>query len=279
MKVYLIPNMSKSQAIPVAKRAIEILTALGVEVVLPPQARLDENSHCMPPAQAYEEADVVLTVGGDGTILHAARAGLVYHKPIMGVNLGRTGFLATCEVDQLDEKLRLLVEGKYQLDDRMMLDIRVPGYGAWNSMALNDVAVYSSDRRKATRYDIYCDGLKVNHFRGDGVVVSTPTGSTGYSLSAGGPILDAHISGLIVTPICAHSIHVPPIVFSAERRLTICAQPEGNENICFFCDGANEQVLPAGASVEITRARHSIQLIEFQAGDQFRAIDEKLRGR
>ena len=279
MTIFLIPNLNKARAAQVTDHAVRFLLDAGAQVLLPEKAaELLERPH-LAARDGYSRGDVVLTVGGDGTILQAARAGLNWHKPILGINLGRTGFLATCEVDQLEEKLDLLLKRQYRLDDRMLLDACIQGLDGWKRTAMNDISMYSSDRQKAAPFDIYCDGLKVNHFRGDGVVVATPTGSTAYSLSAGGPILDARISGLIVTPVCAHSIHCPPIVFSADRRLVLQAQPDKNEEVYVSCDGAEEQQLPAGATVVITKSDLSVQLVEFQPGDQFRAIDEKLRGR
>lgn len=282
MTVYIIWNPQKERALAVVQRAVQLLKGWGARPVLPPEMWRTPGltgAVFLPEPAAFEQADVLLTVGGDGTILHAAKHALPYQKPILGINLGRLGFLATCEVEEMPAKLEALVKGRYQLDERMLLDACAGMQKEWRHMALNDVVLYKGDRLQTMEFAIYCDGRLVNRYRGDGVIVATPTGSTAYSLSAGGPILDARIQGMVVTPICAHSLHSPPMVFSANRKLNIQVCDAARGAVFVNSDGAEEYALAPGAEVEIRPAERTVQLVTFDVADQFAAIDKKLKGR
>ncbi len=122
----------------------------------------------------------------------------------LGINLGRCGFLATCEVSEMEAKLSAVARGEFSVDNRMLLYVRVLGHDGWEGHALNDVVVTKGRLQQAIDFSIYCDDILVEHYRGDGVIVATPTGSTAYSLAAGGPILDSQTKGVVVTPICPH---------------------------------------------------------------------------
>ena len=270
MTVYLVLNQQKPEARRVAEEAARILEARGARVVWPQADPARDEA-------ALAGADAVLTIGGDGTILHTARRALPHGLPILGVNLGRVGFLATCEIEEMPRKLALLAAGEFARDRRMLLQAAC---GGWRSTALNDVVLYKGRRMQTIEFAVFCDGMLVNRYRGDGVIIATPTGSTAYSLSAGGPILDARIDGMVVTPICAHSLQSPPMVFSARRRLTIQAEEcAGGEGVCVSADGAEEEPLGPGAQVEISLADSYLDLISFNPADQFMAIDKKLKGR
>jgi len=221
----------------------------------------------------------VVSVGGDGTLLHMAKQCLSHEKPVLGINLGRTGFLATCETSEIKEKLTHLAKGEFQLDDRVLLQAVIDGNKENTKIALNDVVVYKGQRVQALDYDIYCDAIQVDHCRGDGIIVATPTGSTAYSLSAGGPILDAHIRGIVVTPINPHALQAPPIVFAEDRSITIQMNASGRNQIYVACDGEQEELLRDGGWVQIELSKKSVKLITFNQTDQFDAIGNKLRRR
>lgn len=281
MTVYLIYNTTKSLAQTVCLDAAKLLCDAGAKVILPTlleQCFDATNASFMPPEQAFERADVVITVGGDGTFLHTAKKCMRYEKPILGINLGRTGFLATCEIDEMPVKLARLAAGDFKLEHRAPLQAKTSDETEL-AVALNDVVVYSGRRLQTIDFDVFCDDILVNHCRGDGVIVSTPTGSTAYSLSAGGPILDARIQGLVVTPICAHSLQAPAMVFAADRRITIRVNTSGRNELFLSCDGETEHHLPDDCSVHLQVSQKSVKLITFNPADQFNAIDKKLRGR
>ena len=282
MTVYISPNPGKPMAYGISQRAAQFLMAHGAKVLM--QVNLREECNTMgvqflPQKECLEKTDVILTIGGDGTILHEANLSLEYHKPILGINLGRCGFLATCEVDEMEQKLSAVARGDYMLDTRMLLYVRVLGDDSWEGHALNDVVMTKGRLQQAIDFSIYCDDILVEHYRGDGVIVATPTGSTAYSLAAGGPILDSQTKGVVVTPICPHSLASPAMVFAQERKINICVGQVADEEVFISCDGAAGYSLCAGATAEVRLSDQIVQLITFSKADQFQAIDQKLRGR
>lgn len=282
MTVYISPNLGKPMAYGISQRAAQILMAHGAKVLM----QLDLREECntmgvqfLPQTECLEKTDVILTIGGDGTILHEANLSLEYHKPILGINLGRCGFLATCEVDEMEQKLSAVARGDYMLDTRMLLYVRVLGDDSWEGHALNDVVMTKGRLQQAIDFSIYCDDILVEHYRGDGVIVATPTGSTAYSLAAGGPILDSQTKGVVVTPICPHSLASPAMVFAQERKINLCVGQVADEEVFISCDGDAGYSVKAGATAEVRLSDQVVQLITFSKADQFQAIDQKLRGR
>ena len=282
MTVYISPNPGKAMAYGISQRAAQILLTHGAQVLM--QAELQEECDTMgvqylPQKECLQKTDVILTIGGDGTILHEANLSLEYQKPILGINLGRCGFLATCEIDEMETKLSAVARGDFMLDNRMLLYVRVLGDDSWEGHALNDVVITKGRLQQAIDFSIYCDDILVEHYRGDGVIVATPTGSTAYSLAAGGPILDSQTKGVVVTPICPHSLASPAMVFAQERKINICVGQVADEEVFISCDGAAGYSLRAGATAEVRLSDQIVQLITFSKADQFQAIDQKLRGR
>lgn len=271
---------NKPEAAGVLLQAAQLLLAEGTRVVLAAEDGFapPDGAVCLPGAQALTQADAVVTVGGDGTMLHAAKECARHGLPVLGINLGRTGFLATCELDEMEQKLHKLAAGEFSVEHRALLQAECTGAGG-PLIALNDLVVYSGHRRQTVDLDILCDGLPVSNCRGDGVILATPTGSTAYSLSAGGPILDARIRGLVVTSICAHSLQRPAIVFAADRRITVRPGADQRGPILISSDGEREIELPAGGELRAGLSEKSVKLITFNGTDQFDAIDKKLRGR
>ena len=282
MTVYISPNPGKAMAYGISQRAAQILLTHGAQVLM--QDGL--QAECMTMGVVYlsqkeclERTDVILTIGGDGTILHEANLSLEYRKPILGINLGRCGFLATCEVDEMEAKLSAVARGEYFLDNRMLLYVRVLGDDSWEGHALNDVVMTKGRLQQAVDFSIYCDDILVEHYRGDGVIVATPTGSTAYSLAAGGPILDYQPKGIVVTPICPHSLASPAMVFAQERKINLCVGQVADEEVFISCDGDAGYSVKAGATAEVRLSDQVVQLITFSKADQFQAIDQKLRKR
>ena len=282
MTVMISPNPDKQLADVIAVRAAQILLNHGSHVLMREELQASCNTmgvSYLPEKECLQQADIILTIGGDGTILHEANLTLEYKKPILGVNLGRCGFLATCEVDEMEAKLSAVARGEYFLDNRMLLYVRVLGDDSWEGHALNDVVMTKGRLQQAVDFSIYCDDILVEHYRGDGVIVATPTGSTAYSLAAGGPILDSQTKGIVVTPICPHSLASPAMVFAQERKINLCVGQVADEEVFISCDGDAGYSVKAGATAEVRLSDQVVQLITFSKADQFQAIDQKLRGR
>lgn len=170
MTVYISPNPGKEQAADTARRAAQLLLMQGAVVLMRDDLKEScyvEGVQYLPLEECLPRTDVILTIGGDGTILHEANFTLQYQKPILGINIGRCGFLATCEVDEMEEKLAALVRGEYLLDSRMLLYVRVLGEDGWEGHALNDVVVTKGRLQQAIDFSIYCDDILVEHYRGE----------------------------------------------------------------------------------------------------------------
>ena len=282
MTVYISPNPGKAMAYGISQRAAQILLTHGTQVLMQDGLQAEcmtMGVEYLPQKECLERTDVILTIGGDGTILHEANLSLEYRKPILGINLGRCGFLATCEIDEMEAKLSAVARGEYFLDNRMLLYVRVLGDNSWEGHALNDVVMTKGRLQQAVDFSIYCDDILVEHYRGDGVIVATPTGSTAYSLAAGGPILDSQTKGIVVTPICPHSLASPAMVFAQERKINLCVGQVADEEVFISCDGDAGYSVKAGATAEVRLSDQVVQLITFSKADQFQAIDQKLRGR
>lgn len=281
MSVLLIPNPTKDTGLAVTRQAAAALGKLGVPVLMP-QAFAEEMGlagvRFLPEADAYRAADQVVTIGGDGTLLRAGRACMENGKPVLGVNLGRTGFLATCEVGELATKLQRLAVGNFTLVSRGLLHAEEPAHG-WRSDAINDIVVFGRTRLHPMDYKVFCDGAFVGSYRSDGMILATPTGSTAYSFSAGGPILDAAADVMVLTPVCAHNVHVAPLVFAADRRLEIIADAENRDGSFACADSSDQCDLLPGESLLVTGQGARLQLIAFDDAEQFHAIENKLMRR
>lgn len=281
MTVLLYPNPLKDTDLSVTRRAAALLSNYGVSVLLPDDLGPDAifpQAQCLPMEQALALADQVITIGGDGTLLRAAAQCLEAGKPLLGINLGRMGFLATCEMDEMPSKLRRLVDGDYHLETRSLLKVEKNG-GVWMASALNDVVLFGKSRLHPMDYTVYCDGVFVCRYRSDGIIAATPTGSTAYSLSAGGPILDASTSVFVLNAICPHSPRQIPLVFSASRRLTVVAEASNRDYVLVSADSRVSCELAPGDKVEISVAETPLQLAAFDQAEQFRAIETKLMRR
>lgn len=282
MTVYMVVNSGKLRARQVACQAGKVLLACGVKLLADETggALLEEglNAAILPAGQAYAACDVVLSIGGDGTMLHAARYAMKYAKPLLGVNIGRLGFLTVVESDELD-KLKRLASGEYNVERRTVLRADVEGDDE-PCVALNDVVLFKDSPERTISLNIFCDDILVSRFRGDGIIFATATGSTAYSMSAGGPILDARLDGIVVTQICAHIVQTPPLVVAADRVLRAVPTDGGqDEPVGIICDGTKSRVLGPGETVRISRSEWQAPLIQFADAEQLESIDKKLKGR
>ena len=288
MRIILSSNPYRDRGLRTALEADRILRKAGAETVLclpfvpkkgerlelPRQAALHKLEEELP------KADLLVCFGGDGTILHAARDATLHGVPILGVNMGSVGFMAELERTELS-LLVPLAKGHFVTEERMMLDIRLfrGEKQLSQDLALNDGVFSKGSMARVAEVEVLADQVLVQRIMGDGVIVATPTGSTAYSLSAGGPILDAHVRGIVVTPICAHSLHSPSIVFAADRRITIRVDSAARDHALLSSDGEQERALQQGGAVQVELLDRCVKLITFNPADQFDAIDKKLRGR
>jgi NAD+ kinase len=204
--------------------------------------------------RAAEGCELVLVLGGDGTFLRAAELARNVEIPVLGVNLGHIGFLAEAEAEAIDSVLDHVVNGNYRVEERMTLDIvvRVDGRIAHRGWALNEASLEKGPRLGVLGVVLEVDGRPVSSFGCDGVLISTPTGSTAYAFSAGGPILWPDLESILVVPNNAHALFARPMVTSPNSSIAIEVEASGYDAMV-FCDGRREMVVPAGGRLEVTR--------------------------
>ena len=223
-------------------------------------------------------ADLVICFGGDGTILHMAKAATRHRIPILGVNIGTMGFIAELESSELQDLARI-ARGEFSIDSRMRLDvvIRRGQDVVFHDLALNDVAVTKGAVARIVHLNVCCDGVQALNFGGDGLLVSTPTGSTAYSLSAGGPIMEPDARSILLTPICAHDIVSKCIVTSDRRTITISMAPSARRNAFLSVDGGRAFKMNMGDVATITCSRMETRLIRLKDRSFYDIINKKLK--
>ena len=217
------------------------------------------------------ELDALLTFGGDGTLLRGARLLGSRETPILGVNFGRLGFLTTATRDGLDLALDCLVAGRYVTERRQVIHAAIKdGTGTQRAvqMAVNDVAVHKGGVARVVRVNVYINGENVGPYSADGIIVATPTGSTAYSLSAGGPIVVPGVEAMVVTPIAAHTLAVRPLVVPGTYRIVIEPMAGWADDLLVSFDGQTGTTLAPGETVDVRRADHRVCLVRL-GGDGF----------
>lgn len=240
-----------------------LLRARGVELLADSLSLPGAGLPALPATQFAGQCDAVLAVGGDGTLLGAARSLADSGLPLAGINLGRLGFLADVAPDELPRRLDELLAGQFIAEQRALLDCAVlrDGAEAYRAVALNDVVLHKWELARMIEFSLRADGLAVATYRADGIVAATPTGSTAYSLSAGGPIVHPDLDVLVLAPICPHTLNNRPLVIGGGSVLHICPAPGFHEHSLVTLDGQTWQRLQPGDEVRVTRHARRLTLL------------------
>jgi NAD+ kinase len=226
-----------------------------------------------------ERCDLAIVVGGDGTLLNAARSLVEAGVPVLGVNLGRLGFLADVSPGDMCQRLDEILAGRFEEDSRALLHASVirNGKSVSESDALNDVVIHKWDIARMIELDTRIDGRYLNSLRADGLIVSTPTGSTAYALSGGGPIIEPSLPALVLVPICPHTLSNRPIVLSDQATIDILVHGDDSNQAQITCDGQVNFSLVKGDIVRIRRKSKMLRLIHPGGHDHFEIMRKKLR--
>ncbi len=283
-KVILTPNPYRDRDFQTVRRASAILREAGMEVRLCLPFEVD-RSYDLPKDLRFSKlerelswADMIICFGGDGTILHmsktATRAGL----PILGVNIGTMGFIAELESTELDQ-LKRLATGDYSIDKRMMLDVTVQRDRdiLFHDICLNDVVITKGAVARIVHLAVECDGVQAMECGGDGVIVSTPTGSTAYNLSAGGPIVEPEAHSILVTPICAHDMASRCMVSSDRRVIQIKLTHNARRNAYLSVDGGKSVRLSMGDVTTVKKSNLQTKLIRLKDRSFYDVVNQKFR--
>lgn len=286
MKVVLSPNPYRDRGLKAAQAAEKILRNVGVETVMCLPFQVEGNNLELPKhlrfkntQEELKNADMLICFGGDGTILHAAKDANACHIPVLGVNLGSVGFMAELEQSELS-MLSRLAAGKYTIENRMMLDVAVrrEGKTVYSDLALNDAAVTKGAVARVVDLEVYGDKVLISSFSADGVLISTPTGSTAYSMSAGGPIVEPTAENIIVTPICPHALSARSFVLSRGRTVSVKLGRMMRKTTYLSVDGGKAFRLNSGDIVEIRESKSKTQLVRVTNRTFYEILNQKLGG-
>lgn len=280
----LTPNPYRDKNFHTLRSAMQILRESGFQVKACLPFEVERSCELPRDIRFYRldremgNADLVICFGGDGTILHMAKAATKRGLPLLGVNIGTLGFMAELESTEL-EKLRLLAEGKYTIDNRMMLDVIVQRDREiiFHDICLNDAVITKGAVARIVHLAVKCDGIQAMECGGDGVIVSTPTGSTAYSLSAGGPIVEPEAESIIITPICCHDVASRCIVASGKRVVTVSMTNASRRNAYLSVDGGKTLRLNMGDVVTIKKSNLETRLVHLNDRSFYDVVNLKFR--
>lgn len=253
-----------------AGRRVVLDDAISIDFDHLPVARLDRQS-------LVDEADLLVAIGGDGTMLYANRLAAGAGLPLLGINRGRLGFLADIGTDEMLARVGEVLDGSYAEEHRLMLTAELDdGTQTTQAMALNDVVLQRRETGRMLDFETWIDGVYVNTHGGDGLVVATPTGSTAYALSGGGPILHPGMGAIALVPICPHTLSDRPLVVGADAKIEVRLVERADTRSEVICDGSVLGELSPGHRLLITRASCDAILIHPRDHDYFRILRSKL---
>lgn len=248
--------------------------ARGIEVLIAERSAKMIGTKGLPFETICEKADFLVSLGGDGTLLSLVRRSYGHHKPVMGINAGNLGFLADITIDEVDDFLIKMQQGNYCIDERMMIE----GYiktskGIKSFYAFNDVVITRPTISKMVKIDASIDGDWFNTYRGDGLIISTPTGSTAYNLAAGGPVMYPLTKAFIMTPICAHSLRQRPLVVPADFTIELAS---AEDRVVAMIDGQDAYEMQPGDVLVVEGAKTGAKLLHRKERSYFGVLREKL---
>ena len=285
-KILLITNFNICDKASAAFKVAEYLDTLGCEICL---LSFNKDKICrfgkpkvwftfVAPEEAYGAVDAVVVLGGDGTILESARRAAATNTLVLGLNLGRLGYMAELELSEMEE-LKRIVAGDYEIETRSMINIELvnkDGTVKKTEYALNDAVLSNGSISRVVDIELYEGGQYITSYRSDGLIISTPTGSTAYSLAAGGAIVDPRLNCLCVTPICPHSLYARPLVFRDSSNLEIKNICQREKTLFLTVDGRINYELCIGESVKITRSPLHTSFIKLKSDSFYERLRQKM---
>lgn len=271
MKAVLYPNFQKKNALGCALNVCDVLDKSGIQVSISAEYKKEFSRKPFVLFEDINEAvrtsDIVIAIGGDGTILRCAKFLIGTDAKLLGINTGTLGFMAGLEADELD-KLSQLTTGEYDISERMTIDVAIHGKDSDTVLtALNEVSARSGSF-KISDFEVYADGYLVGKYRADGVLFSTPSGSTAYALSAGGPVIEPDLECIEMTLICPHSLFSRATLFSAHKKLKLIDKTAGEQSIVVSVDGEVNYRIGENEAIEIMRGRNNLKFVNL-VGNSF----------
>ena len=283
-KIILTPNPYRDKNFQTVREAVEILTNAGVEVKLCLPFEVDRNYDLPKDLRFHrldkelQNADMLICFGGDGTILHMAKTATRHGIPVLGVNIGTMGFMAELESTELQE-LKRLASDDFAIDERMMLDVTVLRDRdiIFHDICLNDAVITKGAVARIVHLSVNCDGVQAMECGGDGIIVATPTGSTAYNLSAGGPIVEPDAHSILVTPICSHEVGSRGMVTSENRVITVTMTRNARRNAYLSVDGGKALRMNMGDVATIRKSNLTTKLVRLKSRSFYDVVNMKFK--
>ena len=279
-KAALIVNLDKKEAFTVAEKAIDWFNANNKDYLIEKRAafHLEERDKEADYEKIKKEADYVIIIGGDGTFLHSSHHFIGCDIPLLGINVGHLGFLTDVETEEVTKALEMIDDNNFQVEKRMMLKTELyrDDKKLKSSYALNDFVINRDPDSHMLKIELYINKELVNNFRGDGLIIATPTGSTAYSLSAGGPIINPRqVKAILITPICPHNLHLRPMVISNNEKIRIKVDSDGR-SVKGCADGRQKNEIIPGDEIYISGADKELSIIKLPDRTFYTIVKEKM---
>ncbi|WP_177920341.1 NAD(+)/NADH kinase [uncultured Eubacterium sp.] len=279
MKISIFPNFNNDGVLQTCEEICKELDKLGVEYSVAKCNESDETGTLplfFDTNELIENCDIVIVVGGDGTTLNVAKAASLHNKLTLGINAGRLGFMSGLERDELS-LLNRLVSGEYEVEERMMINAcLLSENGIQDFICLNDAVITRGDLARLIDVTVKSDGRVITKNRADGMIIATPTGSTAYSMAAGGPVVSPDNSCFVVTPICPHSLVNRSIVFSSDKELEITVENDKNNTSYLSIDGEKSVTVTKNSKIIISKSEYVAKLIKIKPDSFYEILNKKL---
>lgn len=259
-------------------RVKDILTSFGASVLLGDTTATEISGQRLLEPSQFETLEFAIVIGGDGTLLHAARSLAPYNVPIVGINLGKLGFLTDIPVDEMLMGLTSIKDGAYRIENRAMLETTViDNHGKTQQyIALNDAVISKGEAGRLLEMRVDVDEIFVTKMRSDGLIIATPTGSTAYAMAAGGPVVEPTLSVFTLVPICPHTLSNRPIILNQSSIITIRDIYDADNHATLAIDGIIVQTIKRNQTITLQRSEHSLKLIRLDKHNYFEALRHKL---
>lgn len=276
MKISLVVNFEKKDSKKIADEVIKLLHSANVKILCDEATAECFGEFVSKCDDCIGESDFCIVIGGDGTIIHTAKKAALLKKAVLGINVGRIGYLAAIKSDELAEISKVL-SGEYEIEERLMLDVEIDGSGSSkNFTAFNDAVITKGTLSRMLDMKLFIDGHEIC-YRSDGLIISTPTGSTAYSLSAGGPVVDPRVEDIIITPICPYSCFTRPMIVPHTSNIKATVDVVDGKEAYLTLDGEVAVKIEQGDQIKISRSETVVKLISLKTRPAYFSLGTKLK--
>lgn len=279
MKIGIVPNEIKDRDFAYTKKIAKKLSEFAQVYFHEKVCGVIESENIFDKQQLYSVCDIIIALGGDGTLLAVAHDAARFGKAVLGINLGRLGFLTGCESEEFLADGYKKLMGDIETEERMMIEAEILHCDGRveKVIALNDIVIKRVDFARMESIDVFVGGELLGNYLADGIIVATPTGTTAYSLSAGGPIADPALEAMIVTPVCPHLLRARPIVVPASKAITISKSKDVNDISAVTADGKESCPISGGDTVIIKKSNFKTRLVKINENGFYSLLSEKLK--